>query len=79
MKAHIGAERASQLVHTVVTTAANVADITQTAGLLHGEETPVHADAGDTGVEPRPEIVALKRQVDWPIACKRGIERSLCT
>ncbi len=77
MKAHIGAERASQLVHTVVTTAANVADITQTAGLLHGEETPVHADAGDTGVEPRPEIVALKRQVDWPIACKRGILKAL--
>ena len=48
MKAHIGADRDSKLVHTVVVTAANVADITQTAELLHGEEKQVHADAGYT-------------------------------
>jgi transposase, IS5 family len=36
MKAHIGADRDSQLVHTVVVTAANVADVTKTAELLHG-------------------------------------------
>ncbi len=73
MKAHIGADRASKLVHTVVVTAANVADITQTAELLHGAETQVHADAGYTGVEKRAEIVALERKIDWQIACKRGI------
>lgn len=72
MKAHIGADRDSKLVHTVVVTAANVADLTQTAKLLHGQETQVHADAGYTGVEKRAEIVALGRQVDWQIACKRG-------
>ena len=59
LKAHIGADRDSKLVHTVVVTAANIADITQTAALLHGAETQVHADAGYTGVEKRPEIVAL--------------------
>ena len=32
MKAHIGADRDSKLVHTVVVTAANVADITQDGG-----------------------------------------------
>ncbi len=53
MKAHIGADRASKLVHTVVVTAANVADITQTAELLHGQEQQVHGDAGYTGVEKR--------------------------
>ncbi len=73
MKAHSGADRASKLVHTVVVTAANVADITQTAELLHGAETQVHADAGYTGVEKRAEIVALERKIDWQIACKRGI------
>src|SRR5450432_1001115 len=73
MKAHIGADRDSKLVHTVVVTAANVADITQTAELLHGAETQVHADAGYTGVEKRAEIVALERKIDWQIACKRGI------
>ena len=77
LKAHIGADRDSTLVHTVVVTAANGADITQTAQLLHGDETQVHADAGYTGVEKRPEIVALARPLDWQIACKRGRIKAL--
>src|ERR1700691_1915032 len=72
MKAHIGADRDSQLVHTVVVTAANVADITKTAELLHGQETQVHADAGYLGVDKRAEITALNRPIDWQIADKRG-------
>src|SRR5512137_862909 len=77
MKAHIGADRDSKLVHTLATTAANVADITQTAALLHGEEQPVHADAGYLGVEKRAEIVALARKIDWQIAAKRGAIKAL--
>ena len=77
MKAHIGADRDSKLVHTVVVTAANVADVTQAAQLLHGQETQVHADAGYTGVEKREEIVALGRTIDWQIACKRSLIRAL--
>jgi len=72
MKAHIGADRDSKLVHSVVVTAANVADVTKTAELLHGAETQVHADAGYTGVEKRAEIVALERKIDWQIAGKRS-------
>ena len=72
MKAHIGADRDSGLVHTVVATAANVSDITRTAELLHGQETQVHADAGYTGVEKRDEIVAMERKIDWQIARKRS-------
>jgi len=72
MKAPIGAERDSKRVHTVVVTAANVADIPQTAELLHGAEKQVHADAGYTGVEKRGELVALERRIDWQIAGKRG-------
>ncbi len=45
----------SGLVHSVVGTAANVADITQVDKLLHGDENVVYADAGYTGVEKRPE------------------------
>ena len=71
MKAHIGADRDSKLVHTLVVTAANVADITKTAELLQGQETQVHADAGYTGVEKREEITALNRTIDWQIAGKR--------
>jgi transposase, IS5 family len=77
MKAHIGADRDSKLVHTIVVTAANVADITQTAELLHGAEQQVHADAGYPGVEKRAEIVALDRKIDWQIAGKRGIIKSM--
>jgi IS5 family transposase len=72
MKAHIGTDRDSKLVHTVVFTAANVSDIAKTGELLHGQETQVHADAGYTGVEKRGEITALNREIDWQIAIKRG-------
>ena len=39
MKAHIGVDAASGLVHTVVGTAGNVADVTQAHALLHGDES----------------------------------------
>jgi IS5 family transposase len=77
MKAHIGADRDRKLVHTIVVTAANVADITKTAELLHGAEQQVHADAGYTGVEKRAEIVALERKLDWQIAGKRGAIKAM--
>jgi IS5 family transposase len=77
MKAHIGADRDSKLVHTVVVTAAHVADITKTAELLHGQEQQVHGDAGYLGVEKRAEIVALARKIDWQIAGKRATIKSM--
>jgi transposase, IS5 family len=77
MKAHIGADRDSKLVHTVIATAANVADVTKAAELLHGQETLVHADAGYTGVQKRPEIIALGRTIDWQIAAKRGLIKAM--
>jgi len=46
MKAHIGADRDSGLVHTVIGTAAKVSDVTIGNALLHGQETDVFADAG---------------------------------
>ena len=67
MKAHIGVDMHSGLVHTVTTTAANAADVTQVEHLLHGEEKTVHGDAGYTGAQHR-----VARQVDWHIAEKRG-------
>jgi len=58
MKAHIGVDAESGLVHRLVGTAAsvaNVADVTQVDQLLQGEETYVCGDAGYTGVETRAE------------------------
>jgi IS5 family transposase len=72
MQAHSGADRDRKLVHTVVVTAANVADLPKTAELLHGQAQQGHADAGYTGVAKRAEIAALERKLDWPIARKRG-------
>jgi IS5 family transposase len=68
MKAHIGVDAESGLVHTVVGTAANVADITQTGQVLHGEEKVVFLDAGYTGVEKREEL--KDREVEWVVAEK---------
>lgn len=70
MKAHIGVDVASGLVHHVHGTSANVADVTQVAELLHGEENAVYADAGYTGVEKRDEHA--DRQVIWQIAARRS-------
>jgi IS5 family transposase len=72
MKAHIGVDAQSGLVHSVSGTAANVADIAQTHALLHGQEKAVHADAGYLGVEKRPEITAQSPGVRWHVAAKRG-------
>ncbi|MGF6691748.1 IS5 family transposase [Metapseudomonas resinovorans] len=75
MKAHIGADAESGLVHSVVGTAANVADVTQVDKLLHGKENMVGADAGYTGVEKRPEHEG--REVIWQIAARRSTYKKL--
>ncbi|TBV01904.1 IS5 family transposase [Phytopseudomonas dryadis] len=75
MKAHIGIDDESGLVHSVVGTAANVADVTQVDKLLHGEENMVGADAGYTGVEKRPEHEG--REVIWQIAARRSTYKKL--
>lgn len=46
MKAHIGVDDQSGLVHTVIGTAAKDSDMSQFTGLLHGEEDRVSADRG---------------------------------
>jgi IS5 family transposase len=75
MKAHIGADADSGLVHTVVGTAANVNDVTQAHLLLHGEETDVFGDAGYQGVDKREEN--RDKQVSWHIAMRPGKRRAL--
>ena len=69
-KAHIGVDDKSGLVHSVVVTAANIADITQVDKLLHGEENAVCADAGYTGIEKREEHA--DRSVIWQVATRRS-------
>jgi IS5 family transposase len=73
MKAHIGVDADSGLVHTVIGTAANVNDVTQGHGLLHGKETVVFADAGYLGAIKRPEATG----VEWHVAMRPGKRRAL--
>ena len=75
MKAHIGVDVASGVVHSLVGTAANEADINQMAAVLHGGEEMVVADAGYTGAEKRPEHA--DREVSWLIAVKRSLVKAL--
>ena len=75
MKAHNGVDDESGLVHSVVGTAANVADVTQVDKLLHGDENVVCTDAGYTGVEKRPEHV--DRKVIWQVAARRSTYKKL--
>jgi IS5 family transposase len=70
MKAHVGVDADSGLVHTVVGTAANVNDVTQAHHLLHGKETDVFGDAGYQGADKREENQG--KQVSWYIAMWPG-------
>ncbi len=49
MKAHIGVDSRSRLIHTLVTTAANVHDSKVLPELLHGKETRVWGDSAYVG------------------------------
>ncbi len=73
MKAHIGVDAESGLVHTVIGTAANINDVTQGHALLHGEEAEVFADAGYQGAMKRPEATG----VQWQVAMRPGQRRAL--
>lgn len=66
MKAHIGVDADSGLVHTVTTTAANEADVTQVADLLHGKEEDVYADSGYRGAPNR----VTREGLNWHIAAR---------
>jgi transposase, IS5 family len=49
MKAHVGVDSKTKLIHTALVTPANVADATVLPELLHGEETRVWGDQGYRG------------------------------
>ena len=74
IKAHIGVDAASGVVHTVGSTAGHVADVTEGNALLHGQETVVFADAGYQGAGKRPNA---KPGVRWQVAMRPGKHREL--
>ena len=74
MKAHVGVDAESGLVHTVRGTAGSVNDVVEANSLLHGEETDAFGDAGYRGVAKRPDAAA---DVNWHIAMQPGTRRAL--
>jgi IS5 family transposase len=65
MKAHIGVDADSGLVHTVRGTSGHVSDISEGNTLLHGQESIAFGDAGYQGIEKRPDA---NSNVNWQIA-----------
>jgi len=74
MKAHIGVDADSGLVHTVRGTAANVNDVVEGNALLHGDEKDAFGDAGYQGVDKRPDAC---EDVNWHVAMKPGKRKVL--
>ena len=74
MKAHIGADAESGLVHTVRGTSGHVSDIAEGSALLHGQETVAFGDAGYQGIDKRPDA---KADVAWHVAMRPGKRRAL--
>jgi IS5 family transposase len=70
MKAHIGADDDSGLVHSLHTTAANQADVSHTEHLLHGDEQRVWADASYLGADKREAL--SDKPIQWQIARRRS-------
>lgn len=74
MKAHIGVDVESSLVHTVRGTAGHVADVSEGNALLHGQESVAFGDAGYQGIEKR---LDAKPGVRWLVAMRPGKRRAL--
>src|SRR5574344_1511315 len=79
MKAHIGVDADSGLVHTVRGTAANVSDVLEANSLLHGQEVDGYGDAGYQGADKRPDMPTPEpeRKFQWHIAMKRSQRKAL--
>ena len=75
MKAHIGVDAETGMVHSMTTTAANVHDLTAAERLLHGRERCVWTDAGYRGIEKRLENVGMS--IEWRVALRPGLRRRL--
>jgi IS5 family transposase len=79
MKAHIGVDAGSGLVHTVETTAANVSDLEVAPKLIREDDGFVNGDAGYIGLENREEVKNDEHlsQIDYRINKRKGAGRKL--
>lgn len=74
MKAHIGVDAQSGLVHSVRGTTGSVNDVVEANALLHGQETQAFGDAGYQGADKRPDA---RQGVHWNVAMRPGKRKQL--
>ena len=74
MKAHIGVDADSGLLHTVIGASANVHDVTHANALLHSKESSAHGDVGYQGANKRPNA---RQDIRWYVAMRPGKRRAL--
>ncbi|MEY8689359.1 MAG: IS5 family transposase [Leptothrix sp. (in: b-proteobacteria)] len=74
MKAHIGVDAESGLVHTVRGTAGSVNDVVEANSLLHRDEVEAFGDARYQGAHKR---VDAKPNVTWHVAMRPGKRKTL--
>jgi IS5 family transposase len=74
MKAHIGADADSGLVHIARGTSGNVHDVLEGNRLLHGQEVDAYGDSGYRGIHKRPHA---KPGVTWHVGMRPGKRRAL--
>jgi IS5 family transposase len=74
MKCHSGVDAATGYVHTITATAANVADIDETANLIRKDDHTVWADAGYVGIDKRDEVKGDEhlKDIDWRVNRRRS-------
>ena len=69
MKAHIGADADSGLVHTVRGTSGNVHGVLEVNCMLHGQKVDAYGDTGYQGIHKRPDAKPI---MAWHVAMRPG-------
>ena len=74
MKCHIGVDAGSRLVHTIVTTPANIHDVTVSSELIREDDEVVYGDSACLGVQKRPEVANDEHlsSIDYRINLRPG-------
>jgi IS5 family transposase len=77
MKAHIGADAGTGMVHSVEVTAANVHDLDAAAKLIRPDDEAVNGDARYVGIEEREEIKNDEHlsKIEYRINTRKGADK----
>lgn len=82
VKAHIGMDKDSKIVHSITITRADVNDIEESGNLVHGEESVIYGDAGYTGMEYRTSICEKFQdgsgEIEWTQRSHKKLSYMIC-